>query len=46
MVESKNNFNTMDCYTIKIIVVGLLDRPRDSFMFISFECLYLNIHPP
>lgn len=40
MVGDKGNFNTMDCYTIKIIVVGLLDRPRDSFMFISL-CFFV-----
>ena len=39
-------FNTTWRYTIMIIKADLLDRPRDSFMFISFECLFLNILPP
>ncbi len=37
MAGGKGNFNTMDCYTIKIIAVGLLDRLRDSFMFIGLS---------
>ena len=37
MAVDNDNFNTMDCYTIKIIAVGLLDRLRDSFMFISLS---------